>query len=203
MKLYASLILTLFLAFSCASQKEDLHPSGLNIKEIQPDKLTSFAKQNLLHLGQVYELSPFLYTKTIHIQSNIQSSPFPVLILNTRYAENPKKLFSHFLHFEFYWWLAKNQLHTNAAVKELARVYPKAPIIKGQKQSATYVQLMACYLEFSALKFYLGDKEARIVVTQIMKKDKFASWSYYQVLYKDHAIKRVMKKHALVPTILF
>lgn len=196
------LIIAIFLT-GCASKVKDEHPSGLEVKEIQPNKWTSITKQNLLHLAQVYDLSPFLYTKKIHIQSQVIPHSHPVLTLNTRNAENPKKILSTFLHEELHWWLSgKNDKPTNLAIAELKKIYPKVPAINKNGPHSTYLHLIVCFLELEALEHYLGKKEARGVITNIMRKDKIYTWVYYQVLYKDFAIRQLVKKHKLLPPVL-
>lgn len=194
------LILISFLLWSCSSKREpEVHPSGLVVKEIQPNKWTSITKQNLLHLAQVYDLSPFLYTKNVNIQPQVIPHSHPVLTLNTRNAENPKKILAAFLHEELHWWMEKNSKQTDLAILELKKIYPKAPEINKEMKNSTWLHLMVCYLELRALEFYLGNKEARGLITNTMKKDKIYPWVYYQVLYKDFAIKKIVEKYKLLP----
>jgi hypothetical protein len=187
---------------SCASIRIEEHPSGLEVKEIYPSKSTALTKQNLLQLAQVYDLSPFFYTKEVYIQSRTVSHSHPKLVLNTRNAEHPKKLLSSFLHEELHWWFTQNRPQTLFAIKELKKIYPNAPVTKSNGPDSTYVHLMVCYLEFRAVSFYLGKTEGRKVISDIMKKDKLYPWIYYQVLNKDFAIKKVVEKYKLVPSVL-
>ena len=191
-----------FLFVSCASKEVEVHSSGLIVKEINPNKFTAMTKQNILNLAQVYELSPFLYSKDVHVQSQVTPHSHPVITLSTRHAEQPKKILSTLLHEELHWWLETNKLQTETAIKELAKMYPKAPIAGKSTRRETYVHLMVCYLELKALSFYLGDKEAKNIITSLMRKDKIYPWAYYQVLYKDYAIRQVIRRNKLLPPIL-
>jgi hypothetical protein len=188
-----------FFLVGCASKKIEQHPSGLDVSEIEPNKWTSITKQNLLHLAQVYDLSPFLYTKKVNIQSKVIPHSHPVLTLNTRNAEYPKKILATFLHEELHWWLTKNHAQTELAIKELQKIYPKVPVINENGTYSTHLHLLVCYLELQVLDFYLGKKEARGLITNTMKKDKIYPWVYYQVLYKDFAIKKLITKYKLLP----
>lgn len=190
--------LGIFLSGCSSNEIRDVHPSGLIVKEIEPNKWTMITRQNLLHLAQVYDLSPFLFTKKIHIQSEVIPHSHPVLTISTRHAENPKKILSVFLHEELHWWLSKNPQTSSQALKELKKIYPKAPATGASKDS-TYTHLLVCFLELKAMEYYLGKKEAREVITQIMKKDKIYPWVYYQILYKDFAVKKVIQKYKLLP----
>lgn len=190
------LLLLLFNFASCASKRADEAPSVI-ITEINPNKWTYLTKQNMLQLAQVYDLSPFLYTKKIQVQSNVSSSAFPVLTLSTKYSEEPKNILSMWLREEFHWWARQNKINADLAVKELKKIYPRVPTPRGSH--SIHLHLIVCYLEFKALEHYLGPKEARNVTQQIMKKDKLYSWVYYQILYKNFAIKKTIEKYQLLP----
>lgn len=202
MRLTVYFIILLTLLSGCASKEPLVHPSGVEITEIKPNKWTAITKQNLYQLAQVYDLSPFLYTKKIHVESQVVPHSHPVLTLNTRNAEKPRKLLSVWLHEEFHWWMERNKKSTDLAIRELKKIYPKAPATKSSGPDSTYIHLMVCFLEMKALSFYLGKKESVSVITEIMKKDKLYPWVYYQVLHRDYAIKKIMLKHKLIPPLL-
>ena len=192
-------IILSFFIFGCASTTPDETPSGLKITEVGPNKWTALTKQNLFHLAQVYDLTPVLFTKEVNIQSKVIPKSHPVLTLNTRNAEHPKRLLSSFLHEQLHWWAVMNNEKMNLAVKELKKIYPTAPITKGSGPNSTYTHLIICYLEYRTLAYYLGEKESREVISVIMKKDKIYPWIYFQVLNKAFAIKKVVQKHQLLP----
>lgn len=199
MKYWPLILVCTVLFWGCATKEPESAPLGLEIVEITPNKWTAITKQNMLHLAQVYDLRPFLFTKKIHLQSQVIPHSHPVLTINTRNAENPKKILSVWLHEELHWWALQNSKNVNLAIKELKKIYPQAPATKSSGDNSTFLHLIICHLELKALSFYLGDKEAREVITDIMKKDKIYPWIYYQILYKDHAIKRLVRKYKLIP----
>lgn len=182
----------------CASQKEAA-PSGLEIQEVKPDKWTALTRQNILHLAQVYDLGPLLFTKRINIETGSHPSSHPVLTLNTQHAEYPNRLLAQLLHEELHWWTSQRTKEIDLAIKDLVKIYPKVPHAKNEKPYVTYLHLIVCYAEFRTLEHYLGKKEARNILTQSMQKNKNLSWAYYQVLYKDFALKKVVEKHKLLP----
>jgi hypothetical protein len=202
MRLSFLFILLSFFIVSCASKDQETHPTGLNIVEINANKWTALTKQNILHLAQVYDLSPFLFTKKIRIESHVQPQSHPVLTINTKYAEFPKKILAMWLHEELHWWQYSRKESIALALRELKAIYPKVPTVKGVSATDTYLHIIICYLELKAVQFYLGDKEGRDVITERMKKEKRDAWIYYQVLYKDYAIKKVIQKHKLLPEVL-
>lgn len=199
MNLRSLIFLILLIVGGCASKVVEEHPSGLNIVEIKPNKWTAIMKQNMLHLAQVYDLRPFLFTKKIHVESMVIPHSHPVLTLNTRSAEKPKKILSVWMHEELHWWMDKNPKATNLAINELKKIYPNAPKGMGATPDSTFLHLLVCFLEMKAVALYVGDKEARSIIEEIMRKDKLYPWIYYQVLYKDFAIKKIIKKHKLAP----
>jgi hypothetical protein len=199
MKTLPLILLFSALFWGCATKPEEVTPLGLEILEIAPNKWTALTKQNMLHLAQVYDLRPMLFTKKIHIQSQVVPHSHPVLTINTRNAENPKKILSVWLHEELHWWALQKSRNVNLAMKELKKIYPKAPVTKSNGPDSTFLHLIICHLELKALGFFVGNKEAREIITEIMKKDKIYPWIYYQVLYKDFAIKRIVKKYKLIP----
>ena len=186
----------------CASDQDNAHPSGITVEEIEPNKMTAITKQNLLHLAQVYELSPFLYTKRVQLQTNAVPHSHPVILLNTKYAEQPKKLLSVFLHEQMQWWFTQHGFRATMAVKDLSKIYPKAPVAKNSTVNATYIRLMVCYLEYRALAHYLGEKEARAIILTLKTKDKLHPWSYTQALNKNTPIKKVLMQRDLIPPVL-
>ncbi len=199
MKSWPLILISSLLLWGCATKKPESAPLGLEIVEITPNKWTAITKQNMLHLAQVYDLRPFLFTKKIHLQSQVIPHSHPVLTINTRNAENPKKLLSVWLHEELHWWTVQNSKNVNLAIRELKKIYPNAPATKSSGANSTFLHLIVCHLELKALGFYVGDKESREIITDVMKKDKIYPWIYYQILYKDHAIKRIVRKYKLIP----
>jgi hypothetical protein len=193
--------LIFFIIFSslvgCSTFEEGLHPSGLDIKEINPNKWTSITKQNLLHLTQVYDLTPVLFTKKIQIQSQIIPSSHPVLSLNTKYAESPDKILAIFLHEQFHWWILKNQIRTNLAIIELKALYPKAPQTQSSGKDSTYIHIIVCYLEYAALKYYIGRPKAHNVIREFIKKEKLYPWIFSEILKNEVKIKNIIHKQGL------
>lgn len=185
--------LILFLTlFSCAQQETNEHPSGLTVVEIHPDRNTALTRQNALHLAQVYDLEPFLYTKNIHIQSNVIPHSHPVLTLDTRHAEFPHRLLSTWLHEEFHWWAVLNAAKMREAIKEIKVQYPDLP-------QSDYIHLIICYLEYKALVHYLGPAEGKSILSNHIES-KLYSWVYSEVLQREGDLKTLLAKHGLIPS---
>lgn len=192
--------LLLFFVAACATQAPPAPVEDLQISELHPDKRTHLTKQNLRHLAQVYDLRPFMFVRNIQVTNAPAPHMTDLLVLTTGHAESPNKLLTHWLHEELHFWVVLNKERTAAAAKELKKIYPTAPReqLPGDKVSP-YTHLIVCYLEYQALAFYVGKKEARSILLHVMKKNKKLPWTYFQVLNKNFAIKQVVERHGLLP----
>jgi hypothetical protein len=190
----------LLLLIACSSRIEpEGHPSGLMIYEINPNKWTSLVKQNLLQLSQVYDLSPFLFTKMIQVESKVIPQSHPVFILNTRFAEKPLHLLAMFLNQEFQWWLIQNQEKYQAAFRELKKAVPNAPETNSLGKDSTYIKILAAQLEFLALTHYLGLNESKRIQAEKVSIEKQDPWVYKTVQLREAPIRRILQSHHLLP----
>jgi hypothetical protein len=185
---------------SCSTTLESpQHPSGLVINEINPNKWTLLVKQNLLQLSQVYDIAPFIFTKTIHIESKVIPRSHPVLTLNTRFAESPKKLLAVFLNQEFQWWLKLNEARTLLGIQELKKIAPKAPITEALGKDSTYLKMLAAQLEVMALELYLGAEEKKKLLSEKISIDKQDPWIYKFVQSNEEILKKILQTQKLLP----
>lgn len=200
MKLFLLTIFTASLLTGCTTDTpKRVYEENLEITEINPNKFTGLAKQNLFHLAKVYDLRPFLFTKKIHIQSYVVPHSHPVLTLNTRHAETPHHLLSTWMHEEFHWWMGMKPRETDKAISELGKLYPKLPKTEARNKRSTYLHLAICFLEYRSLVHFVGEKEARELINEIATKDKIYSWIYSQVLSNEAAIRKIVVTNRLLP----
>ena len=193
MKLLSIFVLLIFA--SCTSPQVQPEPIGkvLRIAEVGPNKWTAITRQNLEHLLGVYNLTPIIFTEDIEIQSRVFPHSHPTLTLNTRYAEQPKKLLAAFMHEQLHWWTEKNPVAVKRAAKDLKKFIPKLP------NKVTYEHLIICFLEYDGLIYYLGKPEADKVLTAFMTQDKLHTWMYSVVLKRYNHIDRIILKYKLKP----
>lgn len=189
-----SVFLFIFLA-ACTTQKVAQVPAGavLKIAEVSPNKWTAITRQNLEQLLGVYDLTPIIFTDYVEIQSRAYPHSHPTLTLNTRYAEQPKKLLAAFMHEQLHWWTAKNKVAVNRASKELRKIVPKLP------KRITYEHLIICFLEYDGLVYYLGKTEANKVIKAFISQDKLHTWLYSTSLYRYNQINKIIVKYKLKP----
>ena len=195
----AIILLAILLLSSCSSLRPEEEKPKLEVTEVNPNKWTAITKQNLLHLTQIYDLDPFLFTRKIYIQSRVIPHSHPVLTLNTRNAENPKKILATFLHEQMHWWLGFRKDKLTAAIQDLKKIFPKVPSENKRGTYSTYLHLIVNYLELRALEHYLGSKEAKSIIRSTMLKDKIYPWGYSKVLNNTKTLKRILEKHQLFP----
>lgn len=195
MKIISSGLMALILLFvaACATNRAQIVPEGLKITEVHPSKKTALVTQNLLHLNQVYDLEPLLLTREIKVQDKALATATPVLTLDTRFAEEPNKLLSLWLHQLMELWLKAHPTEVEAAVGQLNKIYTRIP------PPDTHRTMLACYLEYQALIFYLGEAQARSVILSFIQKKQRHHWVFGQLLKKDPAIKKIVETGNLLP----
>ncbi len=172
------------------------HQSGLIVTEIKPNRDSAIMKQNVLHLAQVYDLSPFLYTKIIQIKTDAIPQSHPVLTLNINYTKYPNKILASLLHEEFHWWAVMNKLGLTQSLVELKKIFPGRTLTE-------YVHLFVCYLEYEAVKYYIGEKSTKEIFQDFIRKENLRPWLYSQVLVHETLLKKIFSKNKLIPNPLF
>jgi hypothetical protein len=179
----------LIILCSCSTPKVE-QVTTLSITELAPDKRSHITTQHLVHLSKIYDIEPYLYSKKVQVQTGVLAKHYPVITLNTRFAEDPEKLLAAFLHEEFHWWLIQNPKKAKAVLKRVKITYPK---IKD------HVHLIVCYLDYLAIKHLLGDKSATRIFQDFIYKDRIFPWYYQQAIYKDLVIKKALLDFKLMP----
>ena len=193
------LILVLLLAFSCSSKKSESQ-GPFEITEIHPNKMTALTRRHLVKLSKEHDLTPFLYTNKIQIESFVTPRSHPVLTLNTRSAKSPDKVLAKLLHEEFHWWAVNHTENMDKAIAELEAKFPKIP---GQDEllhdRSTYLHLAICWLEYKAVAKYLGEERALAVMNDTIKVDKIYPRIYAHVLKRHKDIETILRKNKLIP----
>jgi hypothetical protein len=200
-------IIYIFLALitlSCSTQNptevQPKNPPELIISEIEPNRYTALASQNLQHLIKIYNLTPLIFTKQIYIQSKVIPKSHPVLTLNTRHAENPNRLLADFIHEQLHWYLEIKQDTYLKIRPELEKNWPSLPT-NGVAQSpeSTYLHLVICTLEYDLLIKFLGLMEANKILKDTIYKDKIYPWIYLQIYEQHKSIMELIRKFELHP----
>src|SRR5919109_3700163 len=86
------------------------------------------AKQTLEQLIATYDLKKYTFTRRVVIQQGATNHAFPVLTLNAGFASSPDEMLSSYIHEQIHWHLEERAQRQQAAVAELRRLYPGAPV---------------------------------------------------------------------------
>ena len=118
------------------------------------------------------------------------------MTLNARFADAPDDLLSSYVHEQLHWHLRDRATQQQAAVAELRRMYPNAPV--GLPEGAdtlfsTYGHLVDCYLEIQADRRLIGAERTAAVIS---RKGHY-TWIYKTVLQDEPKIAAVVSHHQL------
>ena len=170
----------------------------LRMTEIGPNKWTALTRQNLEHLLQIYDLSPYLLTLEIQIQSQVPPHAHPVLTLNTRFAEQPNKLLAAFIHEQLHWWSMSKKKELDKAIEEIKTILPTLPKEEiGSDVNSAYFETIICLLEYKTMIQLVNKKEANKVLKDFINTDKVYPWINTQMYLKFKAIEAILNKHKL------
>ena len=153
-------------------------------------------KDTLGQLLTMYDLKKFTFTRRVVIEERAVNHAFPVLTLNARFASAPDELLTSYVHEQLHWHLRDRLAQQQAAIEDLRRMYPGAPVglPEGAENAySTYGHLITCYLEILAARQLLGVERAS---TAIANKGNY-TWIYATVLRDEKQIAAVVDRHGL------
>lgn len=190
-----------FLAFcilllSFASYAQD--KIDISLKNGSPEE--SKTRDQLQRLLKTYDLSKWIFTKSIIIDEKSIPHSHPVLTLHTRHLKDDDLLLSSFVHEQLHWFLEQKDKETKEAMKEVRALFPKVPagFPEGAKdEESTYLHLLVNYLEYRADRELLGELRAKQVM-DFWSTDHY-TWVYKTVLERPRDIGNIMLKHKLIP----
>lgn len=159
-------------------------------------------REQLLRLLKNYDLSKWIFTKSISIDETSIPHSHPVLTLHARHLRDDDLLLSTFVHEQLHWFLVAQERigATQQAVKELQGVFPASPTRPPEGSDgefSTYQHIIVCYLENQAAQELLGELKARQVM-EFWTGDHYL-WIYKTVLEHPREIGRVVSKYKLIP----
>src|SRR5262245_5965571 len=137
-------------------------------------------RDQLQRLLKAYDVSPWIYTKSIAIDDRAIPHSHPVLTLHTRHLKDDALLLSTFVHEQLHWFLVQKDDATEQAIKELRQRFPSVPTALpdgANGEQSTYLHLLDCYLEYRADQQLLGE----LVTRQVME---FWASDHYRWVYR-------------------
>lgn len=153
------------------------------------------AKQVLLKLLDSYDLSDYIYTKKIEIESGVIPHSHPVLTLKAEEKDSPEILLGTFIHEQMHWYWIQNSPGRDIGPRvDFKLKYPSAPTqvpLGSGSADSTYQHIGVCWLEYQGLIRFLGDERANAVLSE----KSYYTWIYKTVLEDSAYIGTVMKKY--------
>ena len=152
--------------------------------------------QTLKQVLGKYDLIKYTFTREVVIEERAMNHAFPVLTLNARFADSPDELLSSFIHEQLHWYLRDHDTQQKAAIAELRRMYPNAPV--GLPEGAdsaysTYGHLVDCYLQIQADRDLIGPKRS----DEVIKNKPWYTSIYKTILRDEDKIRGVVQEHSL------
>jgi hypothetical protein len=172
-----------------AAEPISVHLAHNSSREMQTEK-------TLRQVLGSYDLSKYTFTRDVMIEDRAIAHAFPVLTLNTRFADSPDELLSSFIHEQLHWYLRDHPMQMQDALAQLRRFYPRVPV--GGSEGAetvysTYGHIIDCYLEIQADRQLMGEERTMAVI-----RDKgHYTWIYKTDLDDEARISAIVKNDHL------
>ena len=157
-------------------------------------------RDQLQRLLKTYDLSKWIFTKSILIDEKAIPHSHPILTLHTRHLKDDDLLLSTFVHEQLHWFLVQKDKETNEAMKDLRALFPKVPVglpDGAADEESTYLHLLVIYLEYRADREILGELRAKQVM-DFWSGDHY-TWAYKTVLERRRDIGNILFKYKLIP----
>jgi hypothetical protein len=176
-------------------------PAPFEIKLQHGDAAETQTRDQLLRLLRTYDVNPWIFTRTLIIDSSPKVIPHshPVLTLSVRHLKDDDLLLSTFVHENLHHFLMQNREETEAAKKELRAVFSKVPVgypDGADSEDSSYEHLIVNYLECRADKELLGELRA-FEVCQFWTKDHYR-WIYQRTFEDGYRIGPIVRKNGLL-----
>ncbi len=190
----------LFFVVMLALNQAAFGQATLEIALKQGTPAEARTRDQLQRLLTTYDLSPWIYTKSIVIDERAIPFSHPVLTLHTRHAKDDELLLSTFVHEQFHWFLSERREATEQAIADLRKLFPTVPAggtAGARDEYSTYLHLLVCYLEQQAVQQVLGELKTRQVM-EFWATDHY-TWVYQTVISRSRDIGQIMRDRKLTP----
>jgi len=153
-------------------------------------------REQLERILSTWDLSRWLFTRVVRIQSRVIPHSHPVLTLNTQYLADDTAQATTFLHEQLHWFVSAHPGARDSALAELRSLYPQAPAgppTGARDLESTYLHLIVCLLEFDSARELFGEPSAR----RTLGGWRHYSWIYQEVLERPGVIRAILRKYGL------
>lgn len=184
------------LALSLALLSPAFAKNGVSIRTAHHGPREEQTADQLKKLIDSYDLTKYTFTRNVTIDRGAMNHAFPELTLNARFADVPDDLLSSYIHEQLHWYLRDHDMQQKAAINDLRRMYPNAPV--GLPEGAdslysTYGHLVDCYLEIEADRQLIGPERTLATI----KNKGHYTWIYETILRDEAKIAAVVDEHHL------
>lgn len=177
------------------------------------------ARKQLLRILSAYDLDPWIITREIKIEEDVDPHSRPVLTMNTNFLDSDKMQLAIFIHEQAHWLPFDKQ---QAAGRELGELFPDIDGLPGMNEVSEdqrdrlarirqriYRHMVVCWVEFDGMVELVGEDEARKIINEknrrIVEKpysnlDKVFLWYFERVLEDTEQVGRVLARHDLIVT---
>jgi hypothetical protein len=189
----------LFLSTATAGEVEDVFSAeGFEIHLAGVHQREEKVAEVLVGLSQDHDLSPWLFTNRVRIESGVIPQSHPILTLNTLYVEESTQLLAVFLHEQIHRFLAapENKNKLKNAMSELREIYAQVPNAENggaASDYSTYLHFLVNWLEFDALSNLLGQTKAQ----EVIEDRRVYRWIYDKVLEDSPQLQSVVTRNDL------
>lgn len=193
---YTKLIIAAMLCAASQSAAAQKAQPALEIRVAKGAAGEEQGREQLQRIVTTWDLSRWVFTRTVQIQSGVIPHSHPVLTLNTLYLANDTAQLATLVHEQLHWFLTQKQEATDSAIEALRKLYPNAPA--GPPEGArdlysTYLHLIVCMLEFDAVREVFDEGVAR----RTLAAWRHYPWVYRQVLDRPEPIRRILRQFGL------
>jgi hypothetical protein len=175
-------------------------PPPVTIRLAHGDPMERETQAQLETLLKRFDLSDWLFTRSILIQAYAVPHDYPVLTLNTRHRQDLTLLLSSLLHEELHRFISAHPAQVEAAVRDLKKAFPKVPVgfpDGADSEEAGYEHLLINYLEIEGVAMLMGQSEADRALKH-WEQDHYR-WIYRTVRQSPGPIRDVINRHRLWP----
>jgi hypothetical protein len=171
-------------------------PRSIEIRLATDSDLEKQARLQLERILAKWDLSQWLFTRTVQIRSGVIPHSHPVLTLNTNSLADDTIKLKSFVHEQLHWFMSRYHAAADSATAELLPLYPDVPsdpVAGAGDRESTYLHLLVGILEFDALRELFDEATAR----RLLARTPFYTWIYREVLERPEPIRNVLRKYRL------
>lgn len=187
------IVLAMTLAMASETPKTTTPAEISTVNQTPAEIATS---QQLRRLLDTYDVDRWIFQNRVLIEDGVIPHSSPVVTM--RSGESDPQLLANYVHENIHWYVSANREAMQAAVAELREAYPDLPVNHpegaGSAQSS-YLHLVVCTLEYSALKEIVGQHRAEAIM-------RFWTTHHYTEIYRtvlrdETALLALLERHGL------